>query len=183
MQEKNKKNSLLLELARNTLKSQFNREKLDISKDIKRKYSEKKACFITLTEDGELRGCIGSLNPHQELWKDIVDNSISAAFRDPRFLPLSSSELNNIKIEISVLSAPKKIYFRDYNDLLKKMDKKMGIILKKGFYSSTFLPQVWKEIPDKTEFLENLSRKAGLDKNDWKDSEIWYYEVKSIKEE
>ncbi|MDD5193606.1 MAG: AmmeMemoRadiSam system protein A [Candidatus Nanoarchaeia archaeon] len=182
MQEKKEKNEQLLELARNAIKSQIHGGRLVVPENIRKNYSEKKACFVTLTEDEELRGCIGSLQANKELWMDVIDNSINAAFRDPRFLPLSSSELNNIKIEISVLSAPKKISFKSYRDLLEKIDKKMGIILKKGFYSATFLPQVWAQIPSKERFLEQLSLKAGLEKDAWKDSEIEFYRVESFRE-
>ncbi len=173
----------LLKLARECLECQFSKKELQVSDEIKKKFSDKKACFVTLTEDDELRGCIGTLQAHQELWKDVIDNAINAGFHDPRFLPLSSYELPKIKIEISVLSVSKKLNFKDEKDLLDKIDKNMGIILKKGFYSSTFLPQVWEEISSKTEFLEHLSRKAGLDKDAWKDSEIWYYKVEKVKEE
>ncbi len=172
----------LLTLARECLKTQFAGENLEIPEIIKKKYSFKKACFVTLTKDKDLRGCIGSLEARQELWKDVIENTLNAAFKDSRFLPLSSYELDKIKIEISILSIPKRLNFKDEKELLNKINKNMGIILKKGFYSSTFLPQVWEEIPDKTEFLEHLSRKAELNKDDWKDAEIWYYEVEKIKE-
>jgi AmmeMemoRadiSam system protein A len=173
----------LLTLARECLKNQFTGEKLDVPDTIKKKYSSKKACFVTLTQDNELRGCIGSLEARQELWQDIIENTLNAAFKDPRFLPLSYYELDKIKIEISILTTTKRLNFKNEKELLSKINKKMGLILKKSFYSSTFLPQVWEEIPDKTEFLEHLSIKAGLNKDDWKDAEIGYYEVEKVKEE
>lgn len=172
----------LLKLSRECLEHKFDNKETEVSEDIKKKFSKKQACFVTLTENNELRGCIGSLSAHQELWKDVIENTINAGFHDPRFLPLSSWDLNKIKIEISVLNVPKKLEFKDEKDLLKKIDKNMGIILKKGFYSATFLPQVWEEITDKINFLENLSLKAGLDRDAWKDAEIWYYRVEKIKE-
>ena len=172
----------LLKLARETIKSKLNSEKLIINENIKKKYAKYQACFITLTMNNELRGCIGSLEAHQELWKDIIDNSINAAFNDPRFNPLDKNELNKINIEISILSVPEKLNYKNPENLLKKINNKMGIILKKDFSSSTFLPQVWKQIPEKVDFLENLSLKAGLGKNDWKTSNFLFYRVKSIKE-
>ncbi len=172
----------LLPLARKAIEFKLNNKKFKVSEDIMKKYSEKKASFVTLTENNELRGCIGSLYPHQELWKDIVENAVHAAFDDPRFPPLEKNELSKIKIEISILSSPKKIIFKNDKQLLEKIDKKMGLILKKGFNSSTFLPQVWKEIPDKINFLEHLSVKAGLEKDSWKNSEIYFYRAESIKE-
>jgi AmmeMemoRadiSam system protein A len=172
----------LLKLAREAIKKNFTGEEPEVSEEIRKKYNEKKACFVTLTQNNELRGCIGSLQPHQELYKDVIDNAINAGFHDFRFMPLEEDELNEIKIEISVLSTPKKLDYINEDDLLKKINKDMGLILKKGFNSSTFLPQVWEELPEKQEFLENLSIKAGLSKDSWKKANFWYYNVEKIKE-
>jgi len=170
----------LLKLARETLECKLIGKGVKIDEKIKKKFGKPGACFITLTLNGELRGCIGSLVAHQELWKDVVDNSINAGFNDPRFKAVSSGELKDIKIEVSVLSMPKKLGIG--KDVYDKIDNKMGIVLKKGWNSATFLPQVWEEVPDKREFLEHLSRKAGLSKDDWKECEASYYRVESVKE-
>jgi len=172
----------LTQLARKTLEAQFSDKKFEPDKETKKKFSKNLACFVTLTKKKELRGCIGSLRAHQFLWKDVIDNSLNAAFQDPRFLPLDKRELKEIKIEVSVLSEPKKLVFKTPEELLKKINNKMGLILKKGFYSSTFLPQVWEDLPGKNSFLEHLSLKAGLTKDAWKNSEFWYYTVKIEKE-
>ncbi|MEM4625573.1 MAG: AmmeMemoRadiSam system protein A [Candidatus Pacearchaeota archaeon] len=173
----------LINLARETIKCRFRGDELRISNEIKKKYSKKAACFVTLTKNGELRGCIGSLKARQPLYQDVIENSLNAAFNDPRFIPLQEHELKDIKIEISVLSDIKKIEFTNEKDLLKKINKNMGIVLRKGFNYATFLPQVWEEINDKVKFLEYLSLKAGLDKDDWKKSEIGFYTVDKVKEE
>jgi AmmeMemoRadiSam system protein A len=172
----------LLKLAREAIKCRLEESVIKISEKIKKKYSKKQACFVTLTKNNDLRGCIGSLDAHQELWKNIINNAINAGFNDSRFPSLDKNELNKIRIEISILSVPEKIDYKNKEDLLKKINNKIGIILKKGSYCSTFLPQVWEQIPEKTDFLEHLSIKAGLKKDDWKDSEFWFYRVKSIKE-
>lgn len=172
----------LTEIARKTLEAKFDNNEFIIDKETKKKYGDKLACFVTLTKSGDLRGCIGSLNANKELYKDVQDNVINAAFKDLRFPQLIKDELDKIKIEISILSVPSKLDFSDTEDLLKKLNKNMGIILKKGFYSATFLPQVWEELPNKIKFLENLSLKAGLDCDAYKDSEIWSYSVKIEKE-
>ncbi len=173
----------LLKLARYTISAKLDGNQVRVSDDIKDKYFKKQACFITLAKDKELRGCMGSLEPRQELWRDVVENSMHAAFNDPRFLPVSSDEMSKIKIEISILSVPEKLVYKDLKDLLRKIDNKMGIVLKKGGNSVTYLPQVWEHIPDKKEFLENLSMKAGLDKDDWKQGcEIKFYRVESVEE-
>jgi AmmeMemoRadiSam system protein A len=170
----------LLKLAREAINAKLDGGKLSISEEIKKKYSEEQACFVTITINSELRGCIGSLEAHQELYRDVIDNAFNAAFNDPRFKPLDKSELSKIKIEISVLSEPKKLGIGE--DVFNKIDNKMGLILRKDFYTSTFLPQVWEQIPDKKEFLEQLSRKAGMGREDWKRANLWYYRVESVKE-
>ena len=172
----------LSQLARKTLEVYFQNKDFEPDEETKNKYKQKLTCFITLTKSKKLRGCVGFLVAAKELYKDVQKNTINSAFHDSRFPPLKKPELKEIKIEVSVLSKPKKIEFKKPKELLKKINNKMGIILKKGFYSATFLPQVWEQIPDKTEFLEHLSLKTGLDKNTWKNSEIWYYNVEDEKE-
>lgn len=167
----------LTQFARKTLEDFFSRKSPTIDDKIKEKYKSKKACFVTLHENGELRGCIGCLESTKPLWKNVQENAINAAFHDLRFFPLTKEELKEIKIEVSVLSKPKKLNFKDEKDLLGKINNKMGLILKKGFHTATFLPQVWEQIPDKIKFLEQLSLKAGLEKNTWKNAEILVYDV------
>jgi len=173
----------LLKLARKTLKIYFDKEELKVSQYTKKKFSEEKACFVTLTKNGVLRGCVGSLEARQELWKDVIENSINAAFNDSRFPKLTSEELKKIKIEISILSIPKKISFINFEELKKKIGGK-GVILKKGFASATYLPQVWEEISDKEEFLGSLCLKAGLSGNAWKEKglEVWIYDTEKLSE-
>ncbi|MDD5192919.1 MAG: AmmeMemoRadiSam system protein A [Candidatus Nanoarchaeia archaeon] len=181
MEKQNKKYKELLRLARQTIESKFHGDEVKISDEIKKKFSKKQACFVTLTEDKMLRGCIGSLEPRQELWKDVVENAVHAAFHDYRFMPVSESEIKKIKIEISVLSIPKKLGIGE--EVFDKINKKMGIILEKSGRSSTFLPQVWEQINDKKEFLEELSMKAGLNKDAWETAELSFYEVEKVEED
>jgi len=175
----------LLKLARESIETELNRKELKISEDIKKKFSEKRACFVTLSfkDNDELRGCIGSLLPRQELWKDVVENAKNAAFSDQRFPSLSKSELDKIKIEISILTIPTKINYKSENELRNKIMIK-GVILRKGFYSATYLPQVWEDLPDFNEFISSLCSKAGLSSNAWKnlDLEVLIYEVDKIEE-
>jgi AmmeMemoRadiSam system protein A len=167
----------LTEIARSTIKSAFEGKRFVLDKNIKEKYKDKKSCFVTLTKKGNLRGCIGNLEAKQELWKDVQENAINAAFNDPRFSPLTEYELEEIEIEVSVLSKPKKISGKDVDSRLNKITKEMGIILKSGKYSATFLPQVWEHFSTKEEFLKELSLKAGLNKDAWKNAELFYYIV------
>lgn len=175
-----KKYQELLGLARQALESECRDQRINIPQNIKEKFGRKQACFVTLTRNGALRGCIGSLEARQELWKDVIENAVNAGFRDHRFSALEEDELDSIKIEVSVLSKPEKL--GRGKEVFDKIKNNMGIILKCNGSSSTFLPQVWKQIPDKNVFLEELSMKAGLDKDAWKDSEIWFYKVEKVGE-
>ena len=172
----------LTKLARRTLEEHFKGKEFTPDDHTKSIYNEKQACFVTLTINGELRGCIGSLSPRQELWKDVMENVINAAIHDFRFSKLTEEEIAKVKIEVSVLSLPKKINYVNEKDLLMRVGSDKGFIIQKGNNSATFLPQVWEQIPDKVEFLEQLSIKAGLNRNAWKSAEIWSYTVKAEKE-
>jgi len=175
----------LPQLARRTLENYLKGKDFRLDEKTKKKYSDKKACFVTLTKKGELRGCIGNLEARQKLWKEVQEQIINSAFNDFRFEPLKKEELKEIKIEISVLNESKKLKFVDEEDLLNKIDSKMGLIIKKGYSTATFLPQVWKQNPNKKKFLEQLCLKAGINKNCWKekDIELYYYSVNKEEEE
>ncbi len=138
-------------------------------KSFPKKLLEKKACFVTLYKGGELRGCIGHLSAIQPLYKDIIENAFNAAFSDPRFDALRVEELKVVKLEISVLTDPVMLEFKDEKDLLSKLvPKKDGVIVSKGYYNATFLPSVWDELKDKKKFLTQLCLKAGLDADEWR---------------
>jgi AmmeMemoRadiSam system protein A len=174
----------LTELARNTLKYFFkHKKKYEPSEEIKKKYSGLGASFVTITKGGDLRGCMGSLKAVRPLWEDVRDNTLSCAFQDPRFVPLAKYELKEIRIEVSVLSSPKLLQFQDEKELLSKITKEMGIILRKGYYTSTFFFLFFEEISSKQKFMEQLSLKAGLSKDSWKQCEVWYYTIKKEKED
>ena len=149
------------------------------------KLTESHGTFVTLTIRGELRGCIGKLEGDDKLYRDIIDNAISAAFHDPRFPPVDRAELDDIKIEISILTTPVLIDYQNESDVLNKITPNTdGIILKKDFHQATFLPQVWEELPDKIELLTHLSIKAGLSSDGWKDEgvAVWKYQVEKFEE-
>ena len=169
---------VLRSLAYNSIKKGLGREAKEINSNaFKELDDEKKGCFVTIKKKGELRGCIGTIKPIYSLKDCVVKNAYNAAFRDPRFEPLRSEELKDIEIEISVLTEPQKLEYKDAEDLLNKINKGMGVIIKKGFREATFLPQVWEEIPDKQEFLEQLCRKASLPSNCWRDAEVYVYKA------
>ncbi len=153
-----------LALARRAIESKLLRQKFSLDPNTVPPVGRAKlASFVTLTRQGELRGCIGHLLPVQVLWRDIVDNSCSAAFDDPRFQTLEMSELKAIQIEISVLSQPESLHWGSIQELLKTLQgTQPGVILSSGRQSATFLPQVWGELPDAIDFLTHLADKAGI---------------------
>lgn len=179
----------LLKLARDTVTTFLNTGKniqIDEADLPSKKLLTRHGTFVTLTtKNDELRGCIGKIEGEEKLYQDIIDNAYSAAFRDPRFAPVDRTEIDDIKIEISILSEPQEIKFQNPDDLLSQIKPHQdGIILKKDFHTATFLPQVWDELPDKEEFLSHLSSKAGLPPNGWKDQEVEFlkYQVEKFRE-
>jgi len=144
---------------------------------------EARAVFVTLTINGELRGCIGNFQ-EKPLFRNVMECAVSAGYADPRFRPLSRKELPSVRIEISILSPPAKLEFSSPEELLAKLSPERGVILRKGTRSATFLPQVWEQLPDKEEFLDHLSQKAGLAADAWRQPgvEIDVYTVEKLKE-
>ena len=178
---------LLLSEARRTISSRLS-GKIDPAgeiKDLPAIFNEKRGTFVTLTIHGDLRGCIGHIIPQESLFEGIRENALNAAFRDPRFRPLTRDEWKDVHIEISILTEPKPLSYTDAQDLLGKLRPGIdGVIIKKGFHQSTFLPQVWDQLPDKREFLNHLCLKAGLGGDAWKkgDLEVSTYQVQAFEE-
>ena len=142
------------------------------------------ATFVTLTRDGELRGCIGSLQASRPLGDDVAENAAGAAFRDPRFTAMTSEEWPSVRVEISLLSTPKPMRFADEADLLAQIRPgEDGLILECDGRRATFLPQVWETIPDKRQFLAHLLHKAGLPQGTRLGRcKVWRYRVTKWKE-
>jgi AmmeMemoRadiSam system protein A len=144
--------------------------------------NEPGASFVTLHSGAALRGCIGSLEAKRPLICDVAENAFSAAFRDPRFAPVKESELEDIHLDISVLSEAQPLVFESERDLLQKIQPMVdGLILKDGDFRGTFLPSVWESLPDASNFLQHLKLKAGLPADHWSDSlEVWRYTTESF---
>jgi AmmeMemoRadiSam system protein A len=141
--------------------------------------------FITLTAHGQLRGCIGSLEPYESLVEDVREHAVAAALNDPRFPSVREDELNGIQIEVSRLTCPIPLEYEDANDLLSKLHPYLdGVILRDAFRRATFLPQVWEKIPDPVEFLNNLCYKMGVEHDLWrrKHFEVLTYQVEEFHE-
>lgn len=177
----------LLRLAREALERGVRVEKLPLldTSALTPRLQEFGATFITLTMDGQLRGCIGTLEPYQPLAEDVREHAVAAALEDPRFPPVSERELDRIKIEVSRLTRPVPLEYRDADDLLSKLRPHVdGVILRDGPRRSTFLPQVWEKISDPAEFLENLCYKMGADPHLWrkKHLQVLVYQVEEFHE-
>ena len=145
---------------------------------------EKGATFVTLTKNQALRGCIGTIEAYRPLLVDIKANAFAAAFRDPRFSPLTADELDLVRVEVSLLSAIQPISFSSEQDALLQLQSGIdGVVFEFGTYRSTFLPQVWGQLPDPVVFMAHLKHKAGLDFDFWDDKiKLYRYSVSKWKE-
>ncbi len=129
---------------------------------------EPAATFVTLRREGELRGCIGSVEIVRPLLEDVRRNAVAAALRDPRFPPLSAAELEDVDLEVTLLSAPQPISFTSEKDALDQLRPgEDGLLMQWQHHRATYLPQVWEMLPDPSAFLASLKRKAGLAPDFW----------------
>ena len=181
----------LVKLARQTLARHFGRQiepgEAKTLETLLEDHALQSRCgtFVTLKIDDQLRGCIGSLSTSVPLVTGVRDNAINAAFHDPRFAPLDQKELDQVHIEVSVLTEPVELDYRGADDLLAKLRPGIdGVILKKGFASATFLPQVWDQLPQPEQFLTHLCMKAGLSAGQWRKGnlEVKVYQVQYFEE-
>jgi AmmeMemoRadiSam system protein A len=177
----------LLQLARSSLEIGVRGQPLPRipASELSARLKEPGASFATLTINGELRGCIGALEPYQSLAHDVQEHALAAALEDPRFPPVRPEELNQIQVEISRLTLPEMIEYTDASDLLSQLRPEIdGVILRDGMRRATFLPQVWEKIPDKETFLDNLCMKMGAAPDTWrkKHLEVLTYQVEEFHE-
>jgi len=177
----------LLALARQALEASVKTGQLPEAeiKDFPPAFTLPKGSFVTLTKHGQLRGCIGNILPRLPLYQAIMENARAAALNDYRFEPVKPAELGELEIEVSVLTEPKSLSFTSPDDLLSKLRPNVdGVILKMGFHSATFLPQVWEKIPDKVAFLDQLALKAGATRGAWREpgTRVDVYQVEAFEE-
>jgi len=183
-----KAQELMLKLARASVAEFVTNGRLpDVSQsELTESLQQERACFVTLKKNGQLRGCIGSIFPREPLWQAILHMARDAATKDPRFVRVKSAELDEIHIEISVLTIPKQFEFGSTQKLLDRLRPEIdGVVLKVGHRQATFLPQVWKQLPDKREFLIRLAMKAGLAGDAWEDPEaqVLLYQAEAFQEQ
>ncbi|MDH5560447.1 MAG: AmmeMemoRadiSam system protein A [Deltaproteobacteria bacterium] len=163
----------LLRLAREVLENRL----LGLSKNLEKynlpEFKAKRGIFVTLSKKKKLRGCIGRIEAKDSIYNNVIYLAQAAAFDDPRFEALEASELKQVKIEISILSEPKKVKGRTNFEKMARIRPQVdGVILSAGGRESTFLPQVWESVKTIDEFIGELCRKAGLDKDYWEYHEV-----------
>jgi len=142
---------------------------------------EIRGSFVTLTVDTNLRGCIGTLYPKHSLVEDVASNAAAAAFRDPRFPPVTRSEASQLHIHISILSLLCELKFDNLGDLIDQLRPTHGLIIAHGDLRATYLPSVWDAIPAKREFVQQLRVKAGIAAaTPTEELNAWVYTVQEI---
>ena len=157
---------ILLDIARNAIGERFGHA--GQAPAARPELAEPGATFVTLTQSGQLRGCIGSLEAYRPLATDVAENAIAAAFQDPRFPPLSAGEFARTRVEVSLLTAAEPLTFADEADALNRLRPGIdGIVLTRGQRRATFLPQVWESLPEPRKFMAQLKLKAGLPADYW----------------
>jgi AmmeMemoRadiSam system protein A len=181
---------ILIRLARQTIAERLG---LPVQRPVSREeildpaLQEKRGVFVTLNKHGRLRGCIGSLVGLEPIAEGVRRNALNAAFNDSRFPPVTPDEFDDLQIDISVLSQPRPLPYKDSADLLQKLRPGIdGVILRgPGGASATFLPQVWEQLPDPQLFLSHLCLKAGLPQSAWQSGQldIDTYQVQHFEEQ
>jgi uncharacterized protein len=179
----------LLKFVRETiLKELAKNQDTDISsppEQLKAELKENRGVFVTLNKNGQLRGCIGNIEPVKSIFDGVSDNAKNAAFHDPRFSPLAQDELGSVQIEVSILTRPEPLKYNDAKDLIKKLRPGIdGVIIRKQARVATFLPQVWDQLEAPDAFLSHLCAKAGLFPDEWKKGslEVLTYQVQFFEE-
>lgn len=168
MQPNGDQGDILLKLARAAIAEKLGHQALSIIQPAW--LAEPGATFVTLTQNGELRGCIGTLEACRPLGVDVRENAVAAAFHDPRFMPLTPAEFDTIRVEVSLLSPSEPLVVMNEADALACLRPGVdGVIFEYGHHRSTFLPQVWEQLPEPAKFLAHLKLKAGLDADFWAD--------------
>lgn len=160
----------LLAVARRSIEHglKFHRELDAASGETDPQLLEKRASFVTILQNHDLRGCIGTLEAYQSLVQDVAHNAYAAAFSDPRFQPVDGTEIGSLSLHISILTPPQPLQVASERDLLDQLvPKEDGLILQDGMHRGTFLPSVWESLPTPQEFVGHLKLKAGLPRHHW----------------
>lgn len=174
----------VIDVCKESILAGLNEEKPKF-KQIPGVFNQLGACFVTLEKSGNLRGCIGSIIAHRPLIDDLIKNAQNSAFSDSRFQPLRRDEFEDLSIDVSLLSIPEKMNFKDEADLLAQIRPFVdGIIIKDGVYQAVYLPSVWEQLNEKEIFLNSLKIKAGMPPKHFSDTfEAFRFTTEYIKSE
>lgn len=174
----------VIDVCKKSISAGLNKENLPKFEKVPEVFNQLGASFVTLEKNGNLRGCIGSIIAHNSLIDDLIKNAQNSAFYDSRFEPLQKDEFEELSIDVSLLSAPKKMNFKDEADLLSQIRPFVdGIIIKDGIYQAVYLPSVWEQLPEKELFLDSLKIKAGMPPKHFSDNfEAFRFTTEYIKE-
>ena len=166
-------------MVKNALTEYLNEKEITVTKEIKKTFCASHGVFITLNKEKHLRGCIGCIESDKPLYQEVINNVISAGVSDPRFPSVTLNQLEALNIEISILS---KLEISDFEYL---KENKEGVVIKNGPYQATYLPSVWRQFKNKKQFLESLSKKAGLRPDAYmdKNTQFFTYEAVTFSEE
>ncbi len=174
----------LLQLARESIeyRLQHNHEISIRTGDYPPELQQERATFVTLHLNNQLRGCIGTLEAYQALVLDVAHNAYAAAFTDPRFIPVTQSEVNNLEIHISILNPAEEMHFESEQDLIDQIRPNIdGLIIQDDGRRGTFLPSVWEQLVEPREFIHHLKLKAGLPASHWSNTlQVWRYTTTSF---
>ncbi len=167
---------IFLRIARQTIENYIKNERISTVQTDDPAFTQNGGAFVTIHSHGQLRGCIGMIEALKPLYETVIEMAIESATGDPRFMPLNENELKEIDLEISALSPKRRIKSIDEIELGKH-----GVIVKNGYHSGVFLPQVATETGwSKEEFMRNLcAGKAGLPPDAYKDksTEIYIFDA------
>ena len=159
----------MLRLARETLVQVLRTGQFPEPQEVPAVAARNGACFVTLTARGALRGCMGNVLALEPLYKSLIRNARDAALHDPRLDPVRLEELEQVRIEVTVLGELEDLNYRYPDELLSQLRcGEHGVVLRIGCRMATFLPQMWTPIPDKVTFLDRLCEKAGCEASAWR---------------
>ena len=178
----------LLRLARSTIETALTTGErvVPTASDLPAGLRSPAATFVTLRDrrSGDLLGCIGTMEPYQALGADVADHALGAAFSDPRFPPVTQEVLDETLIDVSVLGPMREFDALGYSDLVQRLPRGSGLLVRDGMHHATYLPSVWQEVPGPEQFVASLWRKAGLRPGHWSaDTRVWRYDVTEFSED
>jgi hypothetical protein len=181
--EQEVRGKILVALARDSLRAALSGQPMPAAPD-EAWLGRKGATFVTLRKGGQLRGCVGTIEPYRSLADDVRLNARAAAFSDRRFEPVAPEELDEIDIEVAELTPTEELVVRNELEAIAAVRPGIdGVVIASGPRRGTFLPQMWDQLPDVRDFFLHLKLKAGFLPDEWPaDTKVWRYQARKYKE-